>query len=99
MLKEKIATQISTNQLTLQPEGVSFDVTVVNNSDDFATFQVELLADVAKRGGNDNWYKISPDVCTKQPPGDSTRFSIQIHDVPVRGFVGLMTLTVRGVFL
>ena len=95
MLKEKIATKISANQLTLQPEGTSFDVTVVNNSDDFATFQVELLADIAKNTNRDDWYKISPDVCTKKPPGDSTRFSINIHDVPRRGFVGLMTLTVR----
>ncbi|MGD1873314.1 MAG: hypothetical protein ACFB02_09710 [Mastigocoleus sp.] len=95
MLKEKIATKISANHLTLKPGGTSFDVTVVNNSDDFATFQVELLADIAKNSVGDDWYTISPDVCTKKPPGDSTRFSVHIHDVPRRGFVGLMTLTVR----
>ena len=67
MLKEKIITKISTNKLTFQPGGVSFDVTVINNSDDFATFQVELLADVAKPDSDSNWYKISPEVCTKKP--------------------------------
>lgn len=97
MLKsqEKISTKIDTNQLEFQPGGVSFDVTVVNNSDDFATFQVELIADIAKGNIQDDWYKISPDVCTKKPPGDSTKFSIRIIDIPKRGFAGVMTLTVR----
>ncbi len=95
MLKEKIITKISTNKLTFQPGGVSFDVTVINNSDDFATFQVELLADVAKPESNSNWYKISPEVCTKKPPGDLTKFSVFISRIPRQGFAGLMTLTVR----
>ena len=95
MLKEKIITKISTNKLTFQPGGVSFDVTVINNSDDFATFQVELLADVAKPDSDSNWYKISPEVCTKKPPGDSTKFSVFISTIPRQGFAGLMTLTVR----
>lgn len=95
MLKEKITTKISTNKLTFQPGGVSFDVTVINNSDDFATFQVELLADVAKPDSNSNWYRIFPEVCTKKPPGDSTTFSVFISKIPRQGFVGLMTLTVR----
>ncbi|MEL6463272.1 MAG: hypothetical protein AAFQ91_34540, partial [Cyanobacteria bacterium J06621_15] len=94
MLKEKIITKISTNKLTFHPTGVSFNVTVINNSDDFATFQVELLADVVK-DLNHSWYKISPEVCTKKPPGDSTEFSIFISKIPIQGFVGLMTLTVR----
>ena len=93
--KEKILTEIDITQLDFKPEGVSFDVTVVNNSDDFATFQVELLADIAKGNIHDEWYQISPDVCTKKPPGDSTIFSIRIIDIPKRGFAGVMTLTVR----
>jgi WD40 repeat protein len=97
MLKELIGTQISTKELTFEPGGtpVSFDVTVVNHSEQFATFQVELLAAGAKAGANNNWYRISPEVCTKKPPGDLTKFSIQVTDTPKPGFVGLMTLTVR----
>ncbi|BAZ41866.1 hypothetical protein NIES4101_78340 [Calothrix sp. NIES-4101] len=93
--KDKILTKIDTNQLQYQQDGVSFDVIVINNSDDFATFQVELLADIAKGNIHDDWYTISPDVCTKKPPGDSTTFSIRIIDIPKRGFAGVMTLTVR----
>ncbi len=94
-IKEKILTKIDTTQLEFKPEGVSFDVTVINNSDNFATFQVEVLADIAKGNFQADWYKISPDVCTKKPPGDSTKFSIRIIDIPKRGFAGVMTLTVR----
>ncbi|AFZ01383.1 hypothetical protein [Calothrix sp. PCC 6303] len=93
--KEKILTKIDTNQLEFKLGGVSFDVTVINNSDGFATFQVELLADIAKGNISDDWYRISPDVCTKKPPGDSTTFTIRIIDIPKRGFAGVMTLTVR----
>lgn len=97
MLLEQIGTQISTKEITFQPGGkpVSFGVTVVNNSPQFATFQVELLAAGAKAGGSSNWYSISPEVCTKKPPGDVTHFTIHILDTPRQGFTGLMTLTVR----
>ncbi len=93
--KNKILTEIDVKELEFKLGGVSFDVKVINNSDDFATFQVELLADIAKGNIHDDWYKISPDVCTKKPPGDSTIFTIQIIDIPKRGFAGVMTLTVR----
>ncbi|MEH1782786.1 MAG: hypothetical protein V7K67_32060 [Nostoc sp.] len=97
MLNQLITTQISTKEITFEPGGepVSFDVNVVNNSDHFATFQVELLAAGAKTGKSSNWYNISPEVCTKKPPGDSTQFSIRIIDSPKPGFTGLMTVTVR----
>lgn len=97
MLKELITTQISTKEIIFKPGGkpVSFDVTVVNSSDQFATFQVELLAAGAKTGKSAGWYTISPEVCTKKPPGDSTQFSIRIIDSPKPGFTGLMTVTVR----
>ena len=97
MLKEYILTQISTKEITFEPGGspASFDITVVNNSEQFATFQVELLAAGAVAGRSANWYSISPDVCTKKPPGDSTTFTVQITDVPKPGFTGLIKLTVR----
>jgi WD40 repeat protein len=97
MLKELIFTNISTQEITLEPGGnpVSFDVMVVNNSDQFATFQVELLAAGAKTGKSANWYRVTPEVCTKKPPGDSTQFCITVLDSPKAGFTGLMTMTVR----
>jgi WD40 repeat protein len=96
MLKEYILTDISIREITYEPGGepVSFDVTVVNNSEQFATFQVELLAAVTT-SSNINWYTISPEVCTKKPPGDVTHFFISIIDSPKPGFTGSIKLTVR----
>lgn len=96
MLKEYILTDISTKDITYEPGGspVSFDVTVINNSDQFATFQVELLA-AGTSSRSTNWYTILPEVCTKKPPGDVTLFSISIIDTPKAGFTGLIKLTVR----
>lgn len=96
-MKEVIATRVSTKELVFEPGGqpAEFDVTVLNNSDRFATFQVEVQAAGAENSTTRNWYRLSPEVCTKKPPGDSTRFSIQLTDLPKPGFVGLMNLTVR----
>ena len=93
MLKEYILTQISTKEITFEPGGspASFDITVVNNSEQFATFQVELLAAGAAAGRSASWYDISPDVCTKKPPGDSTIFTVQIIDVPKPGIIKRIT--------
>ena len=92
-----ISTQLSTKELTFQPGGApaSFEVTVTNNSDQFATFQVEVLAAGTDSTVNHRWYTLSPEVCTKKPPGDSTRFAVQIFNTPRPGYVGLIKLTVR----
>lgn len=96
-MKEVIATRVSTKELVFEPGGqpAEFDVTVLNNSDRFATFQVEVQAAGAENNATRSWYRLSPEICTKKPPGDSTRFSIQLTDLPKPGFVGLMNLTVR----
>ncbi|XGW00347.1 MAG: hypothetical protein ACAF41_15600 [Leptolyngbya sp. BL-A-14] len=92
-----ISTQLSTRELTFQAGGapVFFDVIVTNHSDQFATFQVEVLAAGIESGSTHRWYKLSPEVCTKKPPGDSTRFTVQLFNTPRPGYAGLMKLTVR----
>ena len=92
-----ISTQLSTRELTFQPGGslAAFDITVTNNSDQFATFQVEVLAAGTETSPTYRWYALSPEVCTKKPPGDSTRFTVQIFNTPRPGYIGLIKLTVR----
>jgi WD40 repeat protein len=97
MLKTLIRTQLSTKEITYQPGGVPavFEVAVVNQSDQFATFQLDIQAAGTNNADNTHWYVLSPDISTKNPPGDRTQFSVQIIDNPKPGFVGLMNLTVR----
>ncbi len=92
-----INTIVSTKELHFQPGGVpaSFEVTVVNGSDRFASFQVELVAAGAAVNRNGDWYHISPTASSKKPPGAATRFQVSILDTPVPGFVGLMNVRVR----
>ena len=97
MAENLISTNVSPKQLKFKPGGspTSFVVSVVNNSDRFASFQVEVLAAAADSNPSADWYKISPEVSTKNPPGDSTQFNVTILDTPKPGFVGMTTLTVR----
>jgi WD40 repeat protein len=97
MANNLIETTLSTKQLSFKPGGspAFFEVTVVNHSDRFASFQVEAIAAGVDSEPTATWYKISPEVSTKKPPGDSTTFKIGIVDSPVPGWVGLMNVTVR----
>ena len=97
MLKEFIQSRISVNELTYKPGGdsVGFGVQVVNTSDRFASFQIDIIP--AGTEGQDGlpWYSISPDISSKTPPGTTTDFQVNIFDTPTPGFIGQMNLTVR----
>jgi len=67
-----------------------FEVEVVNQSDQFASFQLELESE----GAGTSWYQLSPEVSAKKPPGSKTTFRVKILDTPVPGFVGRMNLLV-----
>ncbi|NET59047.1 MAG: hypothetical protein F6K47_23760 [Symploca sp. SIO2E6] len=97
MAENLISTNVSAKQLKFKPGGTptSFAVSVMNNSDRFASFQVEVLAAAADSHQSADWYKISPEVSSKNPPGDLTQFNVVITDTPKPGFVGMTTLTVR----
>lgn len=76
----------------------SFSVVIINYSDQFASFQIELIAagaDVQTVGYE--WYKISPDVSVKIPPGDLVEFVVSIIETPIPGFMGVMNVTVQAV--
>lgn len=97
MEKNIINTSISAKDLTLKPGNLPalFEVNAINNSDRFASFQIEILAAGAEASINQNWYLLSSEVSSKKPPGDFTQFLVKIIDSPLPGFVGQMNLTVR----
>jgi hypothetical protein len=64
----------------------AFDVTVINESDKFASFHLELLALGLDEGANINWYNISPEISTKKPPGSQTTFHIAITKAPIPAY-------------
>ncbi|NJM75976.1 MAG: hypothetical protein HC852_09540 [Acaryochloridaceae cyanobacterium RU_4_10] len=102
MLKKRdITTQLSTKDLRFAPGGlpVSFEVKVINSSDRFAAFEIKVLAAGVETTAGDYWYRLSPDVSTKTPPGDSASFVVWLLDTPKPGFVGVMNLFVQIVSL
>jgi hypothetical protein len=92
-----IRIRVSEQVVKFKPGGAPacFDVTIVNQSNSFASFQLELEAHGSDPNLGTDWYTLSPEVSTKKPPGDRTQFQVAIRDTPVPGFVGTMNLTVR----
>ncbi len=96
-MQKLIGTALSTKTLTFQPGSgkAQLEVSVVNYSDRFASFQLEILAAGGDPSSERTWYTLSPEISTKKPPGDTTRFIVEIQRTPIVGFIGLMNLTVR----
>jgi WD40 repeat protein len=96
MLKELMTTRLSTKEVIFCPGGepISFTVSVVNGSDRFVSFQVELVAAGLEQIEN-HWYRLTPDISTKNPPGDRATFCVEILRNPQPGFVGVVQLAVR----
>ncbi|MDT9186711.1 MAG: hypothetical protein P5681_02680 [Limnospira sp. PMC 894.15] len=90
-------TDISTKELTLDPsgEGTTFDVVVINDSQFMSSFQLEISAAGVESDRQWLWYQVTPEVCSKKPPGDQTKFQVKVLRSPIPGFVGLVNLTVK----
>ena len=90
-----IDASLTTQNITFRPGGgsVSFGVSVINRSDRFASFQLDLQAAGGKE--RSNWYRLLPNVSTAKPPGDRTDFQVEILNSPLPNFVGIVNLTVR----
>jgi len=90
-----IDARLTAQNITFRPGGpsVSFGVSVINRSDRFASFQLEIQATGA--GEQSKWYHLSPDVSTAKSPGDRTDFQVEIVNSPLPNFVGIVNLTVR----
>lgn len=95
LTRSVIDASLTTQNIIFRPGGssVSFGVSVINRSDRFASFQLDIQA--AGAGKQSNWYRLSPDVSAAKPPGDRTDFQVEILDSPLPNFVGTINLTVR----
>ncbi|MEH1832633.1 MAG: hypothetical protein V7L29_11255 [Nostoc sp.] len=92
-----ISASLSTQSLTYRPDQgqVSFEVTVNNDSNRFANFQLEIIAAGEIRNPNYRWYRLEPEVAAAQPHGSSTKFQVFIFNTPIPGFVGTVNLSVK----
>jgi hypothetical protein len=95
-MAQKIGGQLSTEVVEFQPNAgpAWFEVTVLNLSEQFASFKVELQVAGADPNLGDRWYKLDPEVSTKKPPGDKTEFRVTILESPLPG-VELINVVVQ----
>ncbi|XWK89387.1 MAG: hypothetical protein U7127_04800 [Phormidium sp.] len=72
-----------------------FDVTVINGSNKFASFSLELLAIGADSNTNVKWYSLNPAASAKKPPGAQTEFHVIINKPPIQVYDATIDLTLR----
>jgi WD40 repeat protein len=87
---------LSTQDLTYRLGGspASFEVTVRNDSEQFANFQIEVSAGIEENSPGYTWYKLSPEGGAGKPAGGSTTFTVSIINTPSPGLTTTM-LTVK----
>ena len=73
-----------------------FDVMVTNNSDQFASFQLELSAAGVNPSSGLKWYRVEPRISTKKPPGQTTAFHVKVTKAPVPAYDTTIDLTVKA---
>jgi WD40 repeat protein len=97
MLNHVIDASLTTQSVTFRPGGppASFGVIVINRSQVFASFQLEILVPGTSQGTSSSWYRLTPEVSAAKPPGDRTDFQIEIYESPLPAFAGTVNLTVR----
>lgn len=99
MSANQIGLEIPQKELSFKigSEKNSFSVIVINDSNQFASFQIELIAAGADtQAVGYKWYTISPDVSVKIPPGDLVEFVVSVVETPISGFTGIINITVRA---
>ncbi len=97
MENNAIEASVSTHNLMFRSSAtpVTFEVSVSNNSYQFADFHLDVSAPGENRQAGAKWYRLSPDVASAQPHGSTTKFQVIIFDTPIQGFSGAVNLTVR----
>jgi WD40 repeat protein len=97
MENNSIDASVSTQSLIFRSGGdpVSFEVSVSNNSYQFADFHLDISAPGESRNPGSKWYRLAPDVASAQPHGSTTKFQVIIFDTPLPGFAGTVNLSVK----
>jgi WD40 repeat protein len=81
-------------ELTFNGEN-EFDVVVTNASQEFTSFQLELIAPGLDPQTDIEWYTVEPEVCAKKPPGARTSFHIAIKKAPIPAYETTLDLTLN----
>lgn len=99
--------ELSTQQIVFTPgDGHDFardqdvadpdlTVTVVNTTEHFVSFYLELEAAGQTTPSPASWYTVEPNVCAKKPPGDRTQFHVNLLRAPLPAYGTTIPLQVK----
>ncbi|WP_017302642.1 hypothetical protein [Nodosilinea nodulosa] len=99
--------ELSTKQIVFSPgDGHDFardkdvadpdlTVTVVNTTEHFVSFHLELEAEGQPPPSPATWYTVEPNVCTKKTPGDRTRFHVNLLKAPLPAYGTTLPLQIK----
>ena len=71
------------------------NIKVINASNDFTSFQIELIADGVESDSKSKWYSTEPKICSKKPPGDETEFRIVVTKAPIPAYETTLPITLK----
>ncbi len=106
-MSEQVKLTVSKQQVRLVPgsstqfEAINaedereFEVTVVNTSDRFASFQIQLETEGLDPDESEQWYTVEPEICAKKPPGDRTTFRILVTKAPIPAYDSKLQVQIR----
>jgi len=95
--------EVSKQKLILIPDSnnskveeiCDFDVAVINLSDKFASFEIELSAKGTDVDSDVRWYSVDPEIGSKIQPGDRTKFHVAIIKPPLPTYNTTIELTLK----
>ena len=108
MLKTNLVTvELSTQHIIFTPSDAQdfaregdisapdLEITVVNTSQRFASFQLALYAQGQRQHTDTQWYQVEPNVCAKKPPGDRTTFFVNLLKAPIPAYDSTVPVTLE----
>jgi WD40 repeat protein len=94
-LTPKLDGSATDSSATTNADENAFAVTVTNESQSFASFQLELSTPGVTADAVNEWYRVEPQICTKKPPGASTTFEVVILRSPIPVYETTIDLLLR----
>ena len=98
MVSSSVKLILSKREITFKPDDAKdfarfhdgsqsdLTVTVINTTEKFASFQLELIVGELENNAEFEWYSTEPHICAKKPPGDRTQFNVTILKSPIPAY-------------
>lgn len=77
-------------------EKCEFKVELINLSNEFASFEIELYPKDSTIKPDGKWYSVEPEICSKIQPGDCTDFYIRILKAPIHAYNRTIELEIKA---